>query len=313
MKKERVTKNKLAIISGGGVLPALLIDDCRKKNRPFVVLALKNHAEPNLLPNDIPINWVRLGAVGKALRLFKNESITDIVMIGSVRRPSLAEIFPDLRGWQMALRIGLKKKGDDGLLRSIINEVERLGLCVHGIQEYLPDLLAPLGNLTITKPDISDIEDISRGCYTAKLLGLADVGQSVIVQQGLVLSVEGIEGTKALIERTKNLKRKGKGGILVKTAKPSQEQRVDLPTIGVHTVQSIFDAGLKGIAIEAGQVLIPNIEEVIAKADSLKIFIIGIQSDELIPPILKKQLDILSGKENSQKPQKKQKRKSIRK
>ena len=313
MKKERENKAKLAIIAGGGVLPALLINNCRKKNRPFCVLALKNHAEPNLLPTDIPIKWIRLGAVGKAIHFLKNESVTEIVMIGSVRRPSLVEIFPDLRGWQMAFRIGLKKKGDDGLLRSIIHEIEKLGLRVRAIQDFLPNLLAPLGVLTATKPDILDIEDISRGCYTAKLLGLADIGQAVIVQQGLVLSVEGIEGTKALIERTKNLKRKGTGGVLVKTAKPTQEQRVDLPTIGVHTVQSVFDAGLKGIAVEAEQVLIPNIDEVITKADSLNIFIIGINPTEIIPPILKNQLDILSGKKVIPSKPKKSKRKGTQK
>lgn len=288
MAAEQTNQSKLGIIAGAGVLPAQLIRFCQKTNRPFFVMALKNHAEASLLPNDCDIEWVRMGAVGKAYKLMKSRNVREIVMIGSVRRPSVLEIFPDRMGWQLVARVGLSKKGDDGLLRRLIREIEGLGFKVRGIHELMPELLAPAGIWTACKPEQEDEADIARGCFVAKLLGLADVGQSVIVQQGLVLSVEGIEGTKALIERTKSLRRKGKGGVLVKMIKPQQETRADMPTIGVSTVQSIYETGLRGIAVEAGRVLVTDIEGVVALADKLGVFVMGIESDNLIPTDMQK-------------------------
>lgn len=297
-------ESKLGIIAGAGVLPRLLIEHCQKTKQPFFVLALKNQAQPDLLPTNIPVKWVRLGGVGTIIRTIKAQQITEAVMIGSVRRPSLTEVFPDWAGIQVAMRIGLNQKGDDGLLRGIIREFENLGVRVRGMHEFLPDLLAPLGAITQKQPDVFDIEDISRGCYTAKLLGLADVGQSVVVQRGLVLAVEGIEGTQKLVERSKALRRKGQGGVLVKTVKPQQEHRVDMPTIGVSTVEAVAAAGLKGIAVEAGKVLIPDVNAVARKADALKIFVVGVSVDTILPPVLKERLNVLTGQSVAQKPKK---------
>ncbi len=288
-------ESKLGIIAGAGILPTQLIRFCQKTNRPFFVLALKNHADATLLPADCDIEWIRIGAVGKSFKLMKKHNVKDIVMIGSVRRPSILELLPDRRALQLLTRVGLNKKGDDGLLRDVIREIEKEGFAVRGIHELMPELLAPAGIFTYKKPDVIDVEDIARGCYVAKLLGLADVGQSVIVQQGLVLSVEGIEGTKALIERTKSLRRKGKGGVLVKTIKPMQEARADMPTIGVETVQSVYDAGLKGIAVESGKVLVTDVDAVTTLADKLGIFIIGIEPNKLIPPAFHEQIKCLTG------------------
>ncbi len=289
------TQSKLGIIAGAGILPARLIRFCQETNRPFFVLALKNHAETDLLPTDCDIEWVRIGAIGKSFNLMKSHGVQDIVMIGSVRRPSLLELLPDRKGLQLLTRVGLSKKGDDGLLRDVIREIEKEGFKVCGIHELMPELLAPTGVLTKKKPDMIDLEDIARGCYVAKLLGLADVGQSVIVQQGLVLSVEGIEGTKALIERTVWLQRRGKGGVLVKTIKPMQEARADMPTIGVETVQSVFNAGLKGIAVESEKVLITDVNAVVSLADRLGVFVIGVNANTLIPPALHEQMNHLTG------------------
>ncbi len=287
-------ERKLGIIAGAGVLPARLIRFCQETKRPFFVLALKNHADATLLPSDCDMEWVRIGSVGKSFKLMKNRGVKDIVMIGSVRRPSLLELLPDSKGLHILARIGLGQKGDDGLLRDVIREIEKEGFSIRGIHELMPELLAPSGVYTKIQPNITDIEDISRGCYVAKMLGLADVGQSVIVQQGLVLSLEGIEGTKALIERTKTLRRKGKGGVLVKTIKPMQEARADMPTIGVETVQSVYDAGLKGIAVESGKVLVTDVAAVTALADKLGVFVIGVDADKLIPPAMAEQVNMLT-------------------
>ena len=285
--QSKANQGKLGIIAGAGILPARLIRFCRETGRPFCVMALKNHAEKEKLPQDCKIQWVRIGAVGEAYRLMKSQQVTEIVMIGSVRRPSVREIFPDLMGWRLIGKVGLGKKGDDGLLRRVIHEIEKLGFRVRGIHELMPELLAPAGIWTEKQPTLTEQADIRRGFLTAKLLGMADVGQSVIVQNGLVLAVEGIEGTKALIERSKGLRRKGTGGVLVKTMKPCQETRADMPTIGVSTVESAFEAGLKGVAVEADKVLVTDVDGIIQKADELGLFIMcvsekDIMSDKLV-------------------------------
>ena len=272
-------KPTIGIIAGSGVLPVTLASYLADKKQPVVVLALKGHANKNLFPKNVLVKEVRLGAVGKSFKLLKKYGVNQLVFIGGVRRPSWSEIRPDFKCLSLLAKLSLKALGDDGLLRFVIKEVEKQGVSVKGIHEIMPELLVPEGILTTKKPLKKDFMDIERGYEVAKLLGQADVGQAVIVQQGLVLSVEGIEGTAALIERTKKLKRKGDGGVLVKVIKPQQEKRVDMPTIGPNTVQSIYDAGLKGIAVEANSVLLAEAEKTIALADKLNIFIIGIKKD----------------------------------
>lgn len=145
-----------------------------------------------------------------------------------------------------------------------------------GVHTIVPELLTPQGVLGCVKPGKTDWKDIERGSQVAHLLGKADVGQAVIVQQGLVLAVEGIEGTAALIKRTAPLKRKGKAPVLIKMCKPTQDHRVDLPTIGEQTIQQAHQAGIKGIALQAGKTLIVDVDKTIALADKLNIFMVGI-------------------------------------
>lgn len=273
-------KRKLGIVAGGGALPGSLIEACRKEGRPFFVLALKGHADPALLPKDIPMKWMRMGAVGFGFAEMKRQGAQDIVLIGNVRRPTLMELRPDLRGLKFFAKAGVKALGDDGLLRAVIKEIEADGFKIVGADTLVPSLLAGNGIFGKVHPNKEDMEDIQKGIKTVQILGAADVGQAVIVQQGIVLSVEAIEGTAALIKRTSALKRAGGGGVLVKMAKPKQERRVDLPTIGPQTVKGIYEAGLKGIAVEAGAVLMADAQMCVKLADELGIFIIGIEKKE---------------------------------
>ena len=272
MKKQTTP---LGIVAGNGSLPEALIESCRKNGRPVFVLALKGQADPSIL-KGINGQFIRLGAVGQAIRLCRKAGVKDIVFIGGVRRPSLAEIRPDWKAVRMLFRVGFRLLGDDNLLKIILSEAEKQGFHVCGIDSVMPELLATEGTYGRVKPDKSDRADVAQGIRVAKLLGQADVGQAVIVQHGLVLAVEGIEGTAALIKRTADLKRKGGGGVLVKVAKPQQDRRVDLPTIGPDTVRAVHKAGLKGIAIESGSALIVRRDEMIHLADRLKIFVMGV-------------------------------------
>ena len=170
-------------------------------------------------------------------------------------------------------KIGLKSLGDDGILRALVKEIESEKMRVVGIHEVLPDLLVKDGVLTKAKPDKQAQADIKRGIEVALELGRLDVGQAVIVQQGLV---EGIEGTDELIKRCATYKRKGEGGVLVKLRKPQQDMRIDLPTIGVKTIEQMHLAGMKGIAVHSGNALIVDEPQVIALANKYGMFIKGI-------------------------------------
>ena len=176
----------------------------------------------------------------------------------------------------MLIKVGFRLLGDDNLLKILVAEANKQGFEVVGVDTIVPELLATEGVYGRIEPDKQDKLDIERGVEVAKKLGQVDVGQAVIVQHGLVLSVEGIEGTAELIKRTAKLKRKGEGGVLVKVAKPQQDRRVDLPTIGPATVQAVHDAGFKGIAIESGAALLAESDKMMVLADKLGVFVMGV-------------------------------------
>ena len=266
---------KLGILAGGGQLPRQLINLCEETNREVFVVAFKGQTDPETV-NSVDHIWTRLGAAGKILKTLKEQQVKELVMIGPVKRPSMAELRPDWRALQFFAKIGAKSLGDDGLLRSVISAVEGEGFIFRGVDDLLSDLLAIEGIYGSVVPDALAYADIKRGVEVAKAMGRVDVGQSVVVQQGLVLGVEAIEGTDALLSRCRDLKRGGDAGVLVKLKKPDQERRADLPTIGVETLKSAVNAGLKGIAIEAGGALVIDRDALISAADIYGLFVIGI-------------------------------------
>lgn len=275
-----IKQKKLGIVAGGGTLPQTLINHCLQNKRDFFVLAIENNADKAIFTEDIPHKWIRIGQAGTGFKLMHEQNVEEIVMIGTIHRPTLADLVPDLRTAAFFARIGLKSVGDDGILRALINDIESENMRVVGIHEVIPDLLVKEGVLTKHKPDKQALADISRGVEVARELGKLDVGQAVIVQQGLVLGVEGIEGTDKLIERCGTYQRKGVGGVLVKLRKPQQDMRIDLPTIGTKTIENLHSAGMRGIAIHAGNALIVNEAEVIALADKYSMFICGIEPED---------------------------------
>lgn len=269
--------SKLLILAGGGTAPRRVIESCRAKNRPFFVVCLQGQADADIAHN-VPHIWLPLGAGGALRDVVQSEQIKELVMIGHVRRPSLSEIKPDWLAVKFLAKVGINALGDDALLRALGSAMEsELGVRVIGAHEILGGILTKTGLLGRHKPDATAEQDIARGIAIARLLGQADVGQSVIVQQGLVLGVEAIEGTDALIARCAPLRRMGVGGVLVKIAKPQQDDRFDLPTIGPDTLRSASDASLRGVAIEAGRSLLIDRDQVRQIADEAGIFVTGIE------------------------------------
>lgn len=267
---------KLCIVAGGGRLPRLLIDACKAAGRDFFVLALRGQADPEIV-ETVPHAWIRMGAAGQGFAILKEQGVEELVMAGRVRRPSLLDLRPDLRVMKFFARLGRKGIGDDGLLRAVIDEVEGEGYRVIGAHDVLPQLTAQEGPMGMVVPDRQDEEDIARGMAVLSALSQVDIGQAVVVQQGIVLGVEAVEGTDALIERCKDLKRDGAGGVLVKFSKRGQETRVDMPTIGPETIHRIAAAGLRGIAVGTGTTIILDIDEVVRAADDAGVFLVGVQ------------------------------------
>ncbi|WP_421783629.1 LpxI family protein [Kiloniella litopenaei] len=267
---------KLGILAGGGELPRRLIKLCQDTGRDFFVVAFKGQTD-NETVMDVEHLWSRLGAAGDIISRLKKEQVTDLIMIGPVKRPSMAELRPDWRALQFFAKIGAKSLGDDGLLKSVVSALETEGFNLLGIDDILHDLLATKEIYGKFSPDAQAQTDIKRGVEVARLMGLADVGQSVVVQQGLVLGIEAIEGTDALIDRCAGLRRDAAGGVLVKLKKPQQERRADLPTIGLETIKRAVKSGLRGIAIEAGGALVVDRDAVVQLANESGLFLIGIE------------------------------------
>lgn len=268
---------KLAIIAGGGDLPWLLRDTCDASGRYCLFIALNDHADINREP--APDAVIRIGDWGRTLDLLNEHRIEELVFAGTVRRPALKEIRPDARGALFLARLGRAWFGDDSILSAVMNELEKEGFHVVSPESLLQEFVAKEGAYGSVQPDEAAIADILRGKEVIKAIGAQDIGQAVVIQQGIVMAVEAAEGTDAMIARCKSLLRDDAGGVLVKLPKPGQDRRVDLPTIGTRTIQAAREAGLIGVAVEAGGALVVEVEEIVKIADAAGIFVVGIPGD----------------------------------
>lgn len=264
----------MGVIAGGGALPLRLLKACDSAGQDVFVVGFEGQTDPEILEGR-NFMLTRLGAAGQIIDALRNHNVRDLVLIGSIRRPSLAELKPDWRTAQFFASIAFKALGDDGLLRALRAELEAEGFAVRGVHEFITDLLAPEGPMGRHKPKSGDWADIERGLEASQQLGRLDIGQSVVVQEGLILGVEGAEGTDELIRRCAAYKREGRGPILVKTCKPQQDRDLDLPTIGPETVIACAEAGFSGIVVQAGGSLVIDHVSVGALADKYRLFVIG--------------------------------------
>ena len=266
---------KLGILAGGGTLPARIAAAVRGQGRDVFIVAFDGHTDPASV-DGWPHLWSRFGAAGSIIARLKQEGVGELVFAGPVRRPSFTELLPDWYTTKFLAKVGTRALGDDGLLRSVAKELEGEGFRVVGLHDLLRELLTPPGLVGRLRPDAEAERDIGRAVEVARALGALDVGQGAVVQQGIVLAVEAIEGTDAMLERCAAVRRPGPGGVLVKVKKPQQDRRLDLPTIGVTTVENAARAGLRGIAVEAGGTLLVDREAVAEAANRLGLFVIGI-------------------------------------
>ena len=278
MNTQAEMPRRLGIVAGGGALPGKVAAAARAAGREVFIVGLEGFADPAILapwPHEIR----RLGAAARIIAALREHGCQDVTMIGSVRRPSLLEMRPDAEGAKLLARIGRAAfAGDDGLLAAVIRVLTEEGFRVIGAHDVLSEAVGPAGVLTVARPDAQAMTDIERGVVVTRLLGSADVGQGCVVQQGLVLAVEAIEGTDAMLARAGLLGRDGVGGVLVKLVKPGQDKRADLPTIGPDTVRNAIAAGLRGGAFEAGATILAEREACLAAANAAGFFLVGLES-----------------------------------
>ncbi len=270
---------RVGIIAGGGDLPVRLVAACRQQARPAYVIGLKGSAEER--PSEgIADAWASIGSVGKILGLLREADCTEVVMAGNVRRPDFARLRLDWKGIKVIPRIvAAARRGDDHLLRLLVAIFEEEGFRVLGADQIFDSLLVPAGPLgRLGLPDALR-PDLVRAVAIVEALGAVDVGQGAVVVNGDAVAVEAAEGTDRMLARAAEL-RSGwteRAGLLVKLPKPQQERRVDLPTIGVATVEGAAAAGLAGIAVAAGATLVIDKAAVAARADALGLFVVGIE------------------------------------
>ncbi len=272
----------LGLVAGGGAVPLQVATAARAAGRDVFAVVIEGWADPADY-RHLPHLAIRLGAAGQAIEILRARGIRQLVMCGAAKRPSFLSIRPDAGMARLLLKIGRAAwQGDDGLLKAVVRVLEEEGFEILPAQAILRDILAEAGRLGAVAAEAMALEDIRRGIAVVQALGAVDVGQGAVVQQGLVLGVEAIEGTDALLARCAGLRREGPGGVLVKLVKPGQDRRLDLPTVGPATVANAAAAGLAGIAIEAGGTILVDRAATIAAADAAGLFLLAIRPDEFL-------------------------------
>ncbi len=238
-------------------------------------------------PADL-VATVQAGVTMEALRAAGCDAI---VLVGKVPRQDPRSLDLDEGGMAMVpALLAAAPRGDDALLRAVLAEHERAGFTIVGAEQAMSDLLAPTGAWGAIAPNPSQRADMAKAAHVAAATGAFDIGQGVVVCDGIVLAVEAQEGTDAMLRRIRELPEAVRGtlgaprGILVKRPKPIQERRIDLPTIGVATIAGAVAAGLSGVAVEAGGALAVRRAEIIAAADEGGLFVYGFTSGEIGAP-----------------------------
>ena len=272
----------VGLIAAGGVMPFAVADSLAARGINPVLFALKGACDPVAVAR-FRHHWISVGQFGRATKLFRAENCRDLVFIGTLVRPALAELRLD---WGTLRVIGRLltafRGGDDHLLSGIGRILEQDGFRMVGIKDVAPDLLMPEGCLTRAAPDPNAAADIAKGRDVLGALSPFDIGQAAVVIDGHVVAVEDIEGTDGLLARVARLRGEGRirarpgRGVLVKAPKSGQDLRFDLPTIGPRTIEGAAAAGLGGVAIVAGNTIVVEPQAMIDAADAAGVFVTGL-------------------------------------
>ncbi|MFK5979159.1 MAG: UDP-2,3-diacylglucosamine diphosphatase LpxI [Rhizobiaceae bacterium] len=276
----------IAIIAGSGSLPIELAKGSVDAGIDPFLVGIRGVASSEV--EQFPHQYLGFGQIGKLFDILHERDINHVVFAGGIKiRPDFSNLKLDWLTVKLLPKIlSLMASGDNTLLSGVIDIFESKNISMVGAHEIAPQLLCEKGNVVGRVPGKTMLRNIRLGYDACKKLGSLDAGQAVIVEAGRVVALEGAEGTDAMIARVEELRRtgqmpiQGKHGVLVKTMKPGQDMRADLPSIGPDTIDNVKRAGLLGIALEAGCTLILDREKTLARARSEKIFIFGMVADD---------------------------------
>ncbi len=277
---------RLGLLAGAGDFPIRFAESARRAGHYVCGLGVAGMASPQLADVCDEFRMKPLARLGFAIRTFRNASVDRVIMAGKIEKTVLFRRFrwlhllPDWRTIHMWFSYARQNRKDDTLLLAVIREFERDGLRFDSALRYAPELLVKHGFLTKKRPSAAQWDDIRFGWQLAREMGRLDVGQTVVVNDMAVMAVEAIEGTDRCIRRAGELCRRG-GFTVVKVAKPNQDMRFDVPTVGTETIRSIHEAGGRVLAIEAGLTILLNPEEVIELADRLGVTIVAVNVNEM--------------------------------
>ncbi len=272
---------KVGILAGGGDLPLHLARAVQATGRELYVVALQGEADTARY-GDLPHGSVDPVKAGRIVDRLRSEGCGEVVLAGQVSRPNFDKLRPDWLGARLLLRVlNAARRGDDAVLRVFLRFFEDQGFRVVGVDQVAGELVAPSGVLGRCRPSEADRRDIAGAVRQVASLDTSDPAQGAVVRGGELLAVEGAAGTDDMLARVARIgeQASGQGGVLVKMTRFGQDRRVDLPTIGLTTVEGVRAAGLAGIAVEAGGALILDRQAVIAAADDAGMFLCGIAPD----------------------------------
>ena len=277
----------LGVIAGAGRFPFMVVEGAKRAGCRVTVVGLRGFADAGLADSADRFRWSGLARLGQWIRTLKRAGVQRVILAGSVKKTSMfgrfrmLRLLPDwtsLRVWFFSLR----DKRNDTVLTAVADEFARHGMIMEDCVAYTAEHMAPTGVLTRREPTEPQQADAAFGWEIAKEMGRLDIGQSIAVKELEVIAVEAIEGTDLMIERAGQLCRQG-GWAMIKVAKPDQDMRFDVPTVGPDTIANLKANGAKMLVIEAGKTLIVDREKMIADADSAGIVIYSLDAGTLRP------------------------------
>ncbi len=273
-------KAPIGLLAGSGRFPIVFAEKAKQLGIPVVCVGLRNEASAELIPLVDRFYWTGLARLGRMIRCFRREGVKQVVMAGKVQKTSMyvpwrwLTLLPDWRTVKFWFQRSRRDNKDDTILLSMIAEFEKDGITFASALDFCPELLVEAGVLTRKGLSPKEQEDLAFGWMLAKEMGRLDVGQSVAVREKAVLAVEAIEGTDRAILRAGELCPRG-GIVVVKVAKPQQDMRFDVPTVGCATIESMRKAGARVLAIEAGKTILIDHDKTIELANLYGITIVA--------------------------------------
>lgn len=264
---------KVGLIAGSGSFPLRFAESARAAGHEVIAAAHVGETDPAIERLAHATTWVHVGQFGKIVRFFRAAGVEEAAMAGGITKVRVfGGLRPDLLALKYAAR--LTTWNDDGLLRFIAGMFEAEGFRIIDSTRFCPDILSREGPYTKRRVDEKEAADIALGLQVARALGAVDVGQTVCVKGGSVVAVEAVEGTDACLRRAGALA--GKGVVVVKTAKPQQDMRFDVPTVGPQTIAVCAEIGAAVLAVEAGRTLVLDEDETVRRAERAGIALLGV-------------------------------------